>query len=540
MHEALVEALINRLEHQESKEDLRAEVIAAGYSATEFEAAFAEAGRRFADTNTPSVPDETTRPHTPPPPATNATPDWQRASRARGELHTLSMQPPKPPGLIGYSDLLRAGWQIGNEALGVIGGFLGAIVLLIPIIILMAVALGGATLLFDIEDNTATQVSFVLVIVVMYFSVIFYGAMAGLAVFRGFVKRNDEAGPVFWPHFWWSWQHLVSFFLVSFYIQVVMNAGFVMLVIPGIMASVYLSFALYALADRGVRGFDALIDSFELVYGYFWEVLFRRIFLFMVAVVAFMVSILMMALQPLIGFALLLLAIAGVYYIFASNLALYESLRALPRQHEFAPEERRSIKMWLRILIVAAVLFWLGSFISTFNSFDPDPENPDKLDQLFQEFLGAEMPTTDELPETTNDRRIPGGEAFIKSELLSAQARAELYRRNNADSYAGVCSNETGINTNMRYAYDAGSDDVFCRDDEVGYIAEAEILDTGKYFCIDSEGNALEQTVSRNGYATCIDEPNFPDDDRIDPANDGLLENEFEVETETSGQGTGE
>ena len=69
-----------------------------------------------------------------------------------------------------------------------------------------------------------------------------------------------------------------------------------LLIIPGVIISFYVAFAIYAFADEGVTGMSALQRSRALVYGRFWTVLSRSII--------FMIILMLIAL----GFAL----VAGI------------------------------------------------------------------------------------------------------------------------------------------------------------------------------------------------------------------------------------
>ncbi len=67
-----------------------------------------------------------------------------------------------------------------------------------------------------------------------------------------------------WP---WLWIATLSF-CVAF-------GGFVLLIIPGVIVSFYIAFAMYAFIDEDTRGMSALQRSRELVTGNFWDILSR-------------------------------------------------------------------------------------------------------------------------------------------------------------------------------------------------------------------------------------------------------------------------
>jgi len=76
-----------------------------------------------------------------------------------------------------------------------------------------------------------------------------------------------------------SWPKIVPYAWVLFLMGIITIAGFILLIIPGIILSIWFSFALYLFVFEDVRGMEALKKSKELVKGYWWPV-FGRLFLF--------------------------------------------------------------------------------------------------------------------------------------------------------------------------------------------------------------------------------------------------------------------
>ena len=70
----------------------------------------------------------------------------------------------------------------------------------------------------------------------------------------------------------WLWIATLSFCLVF--------GGFLLLIVPGVIISFYIAFAMYVFIDEGKLGMSALQRSRELVMGNFWEIL-KRFVLFM-------------------------------------------------------------------------------------------------------------------------------------------------------------------------------------------------------------------------------------------------------------------
>ncbi len=495
--EELIDALENRLEHGEDKESLRAEVLAAGYSNEVFEEAFLEANRRyqmsgggedseatFADT----VEEEEFKiPHT----------------RARGDLYTLQIGRTKnSSGLIGYTDMLKQGWQIGRENTSLLGGLFGSLVLLV-VALAVAVLLIGLYVTSDLfVDNTTTLLVLIGLCGTGYLVAILYASIAGFAFFRGLLMRTEQRN--FWPHFWWGWRHIIPIFLLSFYIQIITQAGLILFILPGLIAMIYLGYAQYVLAKDEVRGLGAMIQSFELVYGRFWAILGRKLFLIATFFVSVLVEVMLLAIFPLLGVVGLFMLFVVFYIVFCASISLYESVSAAKPIHTFNEHDTTIIKRWLMIVISVGLLFGAFSFFGMVSTIDPSQEYPE-VDKFIH--LVRDAKETSEKPEEVLDTKDTNAAqiSLITSYIDEVQLTADIYKENNG-SYAGVCSDEEGVNTLLRYAYDSGANDIFCHDNRGWYIAEAELGNSGTYYCVDSTGNSLVQQNSRNGYETCINQ----------------------------------
>lgn len=499
MDEALIAALKNRIELGEDKESLRSEVVSHGHTVEAFEAAYTEAARRT-HSETPSNPP--THEYQSAEPATGVATSINETapSRARGDIHTLAIARRRTD-LIGYFEMLYEGWRIANQSLAISGGFLVALLLLFPLVLAGFAILGG--LAVTLSDSSSTIIVLVLLVAVGYIALIVYASAMGMALMRGVLKRAEPA-PAFWPHFRWAWTHIIALFLVSFYVQVITSAGFVVFFIPGLIAVVYLGYAIYVLADEDVRGFDALIRSFELVYGHFWAVLLRKLFLILTIFIASFCVGIGVAVFPPAGLLMLLLMIPFALVVMCSTIALFESLQSLPPTHRFSEPDRATIKTWLRVVVGVAVVFGLFSFYTSAMSFDIEREWGE-LNRFLKSFDGEDVSKEGTRDGDEFSRAEQSNILIIKQELTTARVSAELYYEDNGRSYLGVCSSPDGINTHMRYAFDAGARNVSCEDGSDWYVAEAELLDSDVYYCVDNYGNAVENQVSMAGMGECSD-----------------------------------
>ena len=76
-----------------------------------------------------------------------------------------------------------------------------------------------------------------------------------------------------------AWRKMLPFSWVVFLTGIICALGFLALLIPGIIFSIWFSLSLYAFVFEKKRGMGALYHSKELVKGYWWPV-FGRVFLF--------------------------------------------------------------------------------------------------------------------------------------------------------------------------------------------------------------------------------------------------------------------
>ena len=74
-----------------------------------------------------------------------------------------------------------------------------------------------------------------------------------------------------------SWRDTVPFFWVSLLTGLIIFGGMILLIVPGLIFSVWYFFSIYAFGIDGVRGYSALQKSKDLVQGRFWPVVWRVI-----------------------------------------------------------------------------------------------------------------------------------------------------------------------------------------------------------------------------------------------------------------------
>lgn len=132
------------------------------------------------------------------------------------------------------------------------------------------------------------SVGLVLVLAIFTFAVSF---LSRLALFDAVAEEGQSVGGAYKK----SLQMLIPFIWVSGLVALATLGGFFLLVIPGILLSIWLSLSLYVLFAENRRGTSALVASWHYVKGYwgaiFWRFLFFGIVILLISlVVAFVTS----------------------------------------------------------------------------------------------------------------------------------------------------------------------------------------------------------------------------------------------------------
>jgi hypothetical protein len=127
----------------------------------------------------------------------------------------------------------------------------------------------------------------------------------------------------------WGFQHLGSVILIALLAGLVILVGFLLLIIPGIIAAVALSVVIPVFVFEGKRGTAALGRSWELVKGNFWHVLGT---IFLAAIIAGLVTGILTALGGRNWFVYFIFSAIGrvitVPFTALVSVLLYLDLRA--------------------------------------------------------------------------------------------------------------------------------------------------------------------------------------------------------------------
>ena len=150
--------------------------------------------------------------------------------------------------------------------------FLG--ISLIPFVLGYAIffllELASAALREPLENNLIAW-AFVILLAVPFLMII--GVWQFLATVFVIKDRQEEIGVK--GAYKRAWSKIKSSIWISFLSSLVIFAGFLLLIVPGIIFSVWFNFSTYVLVDEGLTGLEAMKKSKEYVKGKFWAIVWR-------------------------------------------------------------------------------------------------------------------------------------------------------------------------------------------------------------------------------------------------------------------------
>lgn len=189
--------------------------------------------------------------------------------------------------------------------------------MLVPAIIAFIIYLLAALfVLLAITLNPAL----LLIAVIVVLPLLLIGYWAQISLIYAIKEREAKIGVK--ESFRRGWYKIISYLWVTILVGVITFAGFLLLVVPGIIFAVWYSLALYILVAEDLRGMKALSRSKQLVRGYWWSVLWRFIVVFLIV----MVAIILFSFIPIVGNIVSL--VASPFTVVFGYL-LYEDLKKL-------------------------------------------------------------------------------------------------------------------------------------------------------------------------------------------------------------------
>lgn len=161
--------------------------------------------------------------------------------------------------LIGIGVLLQNSWQVYKKEFRV---FLGV---LVPVFVMTIVGGFVAYLQSPIIGGLLTAIGGIVNLIVSFW--------IGISLL--YVMKDREVGIGAKEALQKGWRRLLSYWWITVLVIVITMGGFFLLIIPGIILSIWFSFAAYVLVAEDKRGMTALLRSKHLVSGYWWGVFWR-------------------------------------------------------------------------------------------------------------------------------------------------------------------------------------------------------------------------------------------------------------------------
>ena len=192
----------------------------------------------------------------------------------------------------------------------------------------------------------------------------------------------------------WTREHFWALVWVYVLISLAVWGGFLLLIIPGIILSLYLYFALYVFVVEDVRGFPALLRSRALVWGHWWHLFWRLLGLLGVFLVVFiLLGIIAGLIFELFGvFGELTIELLGQIFSVAGALIgmyvaaqWYHAMAAIRPPASAAPEQmpagetKYKVLTWLGVVALLGAIIgavWVARTVDDWSALDANTETP--------------------------------------------------------------------------------------------------------------------------------------------------------------------
>ena len=284
----------------------------------------------------------------------------------------VALPPPPPQGLSRIRELMSRAWSF----------YKANFKRLWPLFILGSIAETGLRLSYDDRTGQVQELvgsfdpslGFIVGMVLLGIIVVLFFALSSLALMRSIVDIRNGDYQGIRSAYKKSLALFPAYILVAILGNLALIGGDFLLIIPGIIIAIYVSFGYLVLVDENKRGFSALLGSWELVSGKWWRTLGRFIVFTLAIGGIIMLAILALLLVALFGgyvlsgiagaakiaaIAVLVILFLAVMYLFAVPLGilftfeLYYDLKRVRGQSVPLPEGTNSKRR--KLLIVSTV-----------------------------------------------------------------------------------------------------------------------------------------------------------------------------------------
>ena len=189
--------------------------------------------------------------------------------------------------LIPISDLFKKSFELYKPRMWAMF-FLGLIAWVGSAVIFALVGLLGIVSFIFVSENLKLGLLMALIFLVGLLLVIIINLWVQVALM--FAVREENAKSSVKDLLMMTKGRLASYYWIAFLNAVIILAGFIVFIIPGVILSIWFCFSQYAFVFEGTKGFAALSRSKELVKGYWWPVLGRILILAAITILISFIS----------------------------------------------------------------------------------------------------------------------------------------------------------------------------------------------------------------------------------------------------------
>lgn len=263
-------------------------------------------------------------------------------------------------------ELFKSSWENLKAGLKTYGGFiLLPFASILPLLVIMTLWAIGTSV--TNESSVANAIIGVLggflalvclVLMIVFFCVAYTGMM--LKAGNPQMKFKEAVYAVK--------KQLLSIIFVGILVTLVTMGGYVLLIIPGIIITIWLMFASYVVLYENQKGMNALLRSKQLVQGYWWPVFGR---LLLMNVIVFVVVGVLNLVTFGIGGSILMIFFYPFMAIY--TFEIYNSLKSVKKAEPLDQEKGKTAFKVLAILGLILAPIMIGAAIyQTWTGVDTD------------------------------------------------------------------------------------------------------------------------------------------------------------------------
>lgn len=171
--------------------------------------------------------------------------------------------------------LLENTWSIYKSRFWTFVGILLAPTLIV--ILVIAALIGGFLNLKSLELALWETIFFIFLGVLLLFIVLLAQIWGQISLVYAIKDKKGKIGII--EAYKRAWPKILSYLWISILVGLITSAGFILLIVPGIIFMVWFGFASFILVVEGIKGRSALLKSKEYVKGRWWPVFGRILFI---------------------------------------------------------------------------------------------------------------------------------------------------------------------------------------------------------------------------------------------------------------------